>query len=71
MEYGWVTGYPLNCYDYQSTCGAKNSIVLCTIYLFPDERVDLETFPPVCLPTEDFNPEGSVGHVYGEENTLS
>ena len=24
---GWsgVDGYPLDCYDYQSTCGAKNS----------------------------------------------
>ena len=31
---------------------------------------DLETFPPACLPTEEFNLEGSVGHVYGEEKTL-
>ena len=21
---GWVSGYPLDCYDYQSTCGATN-----------------------------------------------
>ena len=21
---GWMDGYPLDCYDYQSTCGAKN-----------------------------------------------
>ena len=20
----WMDGYPLDCYDYQSTCGAKN-----------------------------------------------
>ena len=25
---GWVmVGYPLDCYDYQSTCGAKNESV--------------------------------------------
>ena len=22
---GWMDGYPLDCYDYYSTCGAKNS----------------------------------------------
>ena len=22
---GWMDGYPLDCYDYQSTCGAKNA----------------------------------------------
>ena len=22
---GWVSGYPLDCYDYQSTYGAKNN----------------------------------------------
>ena len=38
--------------------------------LSPEERVDLSTFPPVCLPAEDYNPEGGVGHVYGEEKTL-
>ena len=21
---GWMDGYPLDCYNYQSTCGAKN-----------------------------------------------
>ena len=28
MWTGWVMGdgYPLDCYDYQSTCGAKNEI---------------------------------------------
>ena len=45
-------------------------IIVGTIYLSPEERVDLSTFPPVCLPTEDFNPEESVGHVYGEETIL-
>ena len=33
---------------------------------FSEERVDLSTFPPACLPTEEYNPEGKVGHVYGE-----
>ena len=23
---GWMDGYPLDCYDYQSTCGAKNQL---------------------------------------------
>ena len=23
----WMDGYPLDCYDYQSTCGAKNTDV--------------------------------------------
>ena len=22
---GWVRGYPLDCYDYQSTCGANDN----------------------------------------------
>ena len=24
MGDGWMDGYPLDCYDYQSTCGANN-----------------------------------------------
>ena len=36
------------------------------IPLFPEERVDLSTFPPACLPTEDYNIDGSVGYIYGE-----
>ena len=31
-----------------------------------EERVDLSTFPPACLPTKEYNPEGKDGHVYGE-----
>ena len=50
--------------DVSKTVSQKSYFHL-TIYLSPEERVDLSTFSPVCLPTEDYNPEGAVGHVYG------
>ena len=36
------------------------------LIIHSEERVDLSTFPPACLPTEEYNPEGKVGQVYGE-----
>ena len=28
MGDGWMDGYPLDCYDYQSTCGAKKNVFM-------------------------------------------
>ena len=41
---GWIVsiGYPLDCYDYLSTCGAKNSSNLILDYSF-DQRVQDES----------------------------
>ena len=25
---GWMDGYPLDCYDYESTCGANNEVII-------------------------------------------
>ena len=33
----WINGYPLDCYEYQSTCCAKNAFF--TDYTFPDENI--------------------------------
>ena len=44
---------------------SAKSLVCFEASLFPVSRVDLSTFPPVCLPTQGQNFLGRTGSVYG------
>ena len=47
--------------------GKKNPLSLTQVCPFPEERVDLSVFSPVCLPSNGADFIGQNASVYGEE----
>ena len=47
--------------------GKKNSSSLTQVCPFPEDRVDLSVFSPVCLPSNSANFIGQDGFVFGEQ----
>ena len=43
-------------------------LTVTTLMLYPEERVDLSKFTPVCLPSDTISLTGNKGHIYGEES---